>query len=110
MKHLKKKVKYKQDEEKQEQKAVFSLFLGRYGGITCKVNGSRRCSHDLPQGGLETLHIDVFWIRVKGRYNSKFRGFTFITKLMKIKPLRKFSTITVIGIRHSSYIQIYMYM
>ena len=55
MKHLKKKVKYKQDEEKQEQKAVFSLFLGRYGGITCKVNGSRRCSRDLPQGGLEIL-------------------------------------------------------
>ena len=58
----------------------------------------------------KSLHIDVFWIRVKGRYNSKFRGFTITMKLMKIKPLRKFSTITVIGIRHSSYIQIYMYM
>lgn len=33
--------------------AVFSLFLRRSGTIVCRVNGSRRYSVDLPQGGLE---------------------------------------------------------
>ena len=33
--------------------AVCSLFLRRSGSIVCHVNGSRRYSSDLPQGGLE---------------------------------------------------------
>ena len=40
--------------------AVFSLFLRSHGGITCKVNGSRRFSRDLPQGGLENPCILMF--------------------------------------------------
>ena len=33
--------------------AAFSLFLRREGQIVCTITGSRRYSHDLPQGGLE---------------------------------------------------------
>ena len=33
--------------------ALCSLFLRRGGGILCTVDGGRRRSHDLPQGGLE---------------------------------------------------------
>ncbi len=40
--------------------AVFSLFLRRGGTILCRVNGSRRYSVDLPQGGLEVPCILVF--------------------------------------------------
>lgn len=40
--------------------AVCSLFLRRHGTIACTVNGSRRYSRDLPQGGLEVPCILVF--------------------------------------------------
>lgn len=40
--------------------AVFSLFLRRHGTITCQVNGSRRYSSDLPQGGLEVPCVLIF--------------------------------------------------
>ena len=36
-----------------KQSAICSLFLRRYGTISCQVSGSRRYSSDLPQGGLE---------------------------------------------------------
>ena len=35
--------------------AICSLFLRKGGSIFCQVSGSRRYSHDLPQGGLEIL-------------------------------------------------------
>ena len=40
--------------------AVCSLFLRRHGSITCQVNGSRRFSSDLPQGGLEIPCLLIF--------------------------------------------------
>ncbi len=40
--------------------AICSLFLRRHGTITCRVNGSRRNSRDLPQGGLEVPCILIF--------------------------------------------------
>lgn len=40
--------------------AICSLFLRRHGTITCRVNGSRRYSRDLPQGGLEVPCILIF--------------------------------------------------
>ena len=33
--------------------AICSLFLRRYGIISCQVTGARKYSEDLPQGGLE---------------------------------------------------------
>ena len=41
--------------------AICSLFLRRGGSITCTVNGSRRYSGDLPQGGLEIPCILTFY-------------------------------------------------
>ena len=40
--------------------AVCSLFLRRHGTIACRVNGSRRYSRDLSQGGLEVPCILIF--------------------------------------------------
>lgn len=40
--------------------AICSLFLRRGGSITCTVNGSRRYSSDLPQGGLEIPCVLTF--------------------------------------------------
>ncbi len=48
-----------------KQSAVCSLFMRRHGTITCGVNGSRRYSSDLPQGGLEVPCIleMFYWLR-----------------------------------------------
>ena len=40
--------------------AICSLFLRKGGSITCLINGSRRYSSDLPQGGLEVPCVLTF--------------------------------------------------
>ena len=40
--------------------ALCSLFLRRNGSISCQVNGTRRYSSDLPQGGLEIPCVLIF--------------------------------------------------
>ena len=40
--------------------AICSIFLRKGGSIFCQVNGGRRYSHDLPQGGLEVLCLMRF--------------------------------------------------
>ena len=40
--------------------AICSIFIRRGGSIVCLVNGSCKCSSDLPQGGLEILCILKF--------------------------------------------------
>ena len=37
-----------------------SIFIRRGGSITCQVNGNRRYSRDLPQGGLKVSYILTF--------------------------------------------------
>ena len=40
--------------------SICLIFIRRGGSVTCQVNGNRRYSHDLPQGGLEALCILTF--------------------------------------------------
>ena len=40
--------------------AICSLFMRRGGNIRCQVTGDKRCSADLPQGGLEISAILIF--------------------------------------------------
>ena len=40
--------------------SICSIFIRRGGSITCQVNGNRRYSQDLPQGGLEVPCILTF--------------------------------------------------
>ena len=39
---------------------IYSIFIRRGGTISCRANGSRRYSSDLPQGGLEVPCILTF--------------------------------------------------
>ena len=50
---------------------VFSLLIRRGGVIRCHVAGRRRCSRDLPQGGMEIPCILI--IRAEGKDLHKLK-------------------------------------
>ena len=51
---------------------TFSLFLRHGGVVTCEVTGTRRCSTDLPQGGLEIPCL--LWIEGKKKLISTLKN------------------------------------
>jgi len=57
---------------------ICSLFILRCGTITCIVNGHRRYSADLPQGGVEVLCVLVFHGKKK-----------YLLKINKLKHVEK---------------------
>ena len=68
--------------------SICSIFLRRGGTISCRVNGSRRYSADLPQGGLEIPCILTFQM-TNAELSDKSKKLIEDSLAMNIKILKK---------------------
>ena len=69
--------------------SVCSIFIRRGGIISCRVNGSRRYSADLPQGGLEIPCILTFQTS-NSEFSDKSKKLIEASLAMNIKTLGKY--------------------
>ena len=69
--------------------AICSIFIRRGGSIVCLVDGSRRYSSDLPQGGLEIPCILKFWpaIQMKQTRRGNSWSLYFYTQVILPVPI-----------------------
>ena len=57
----------------QKISSICSIFIRRGGSTTCQVNGNRRYSQDLPQGGLEVPCILTFCTSDKTNRKANYK-------------------------------------